>query len=535
MKHKKSEFNHSTNSTGSRFFIFFFAFSFLASGCLQKPTVPALAASESLFGFENVVLEAGELAGKPFRDTKAEVPDSLLKIKYDQWRDIRFKPEKAFWLKEKLPFTLQFFHPGLFYDRRVSLFLVERGGDVRPISFSKDYFDYKSEKVKTLVPDDLGFAGFRIHYPLNRRDYHDEVAVFLGASYFRAVGQKMNYGLSARGLAVDTALPSGEEFPYFKKFWLVQPTPDAKDITLYALLDSPSVTGAYRFVISPGEETAMQVRLTLFLRKQVAKLGIAPITSMFHHGESTAHRVLDDFRPEIHDSDGLMISTSSGEWIWRPLLNPKTLFINSFLDTNPAGFGLIQRDLDFDHYQDLESNYQNRPSLWIRTLGGWGDGRVELVQIPTNKEIFDNIVAFWVPAKLPAIGAPLSFAYEMSWHRAFESPRPPAGRVIATRVGKNKMENAKFPDARIFVVDFAGGKLDSVPVEETVEGIVSVGRGAALAEQQLFKNPFTGGWRLAIQVLMDEKGKPKDPVELRAFLRNGEDVLTETWSYVYEP
>lgn len=534
MKRRKIELNLRKDSAGN-LFIFFFALSLLASGCLQKPTVTALAASESVFGFESVVLEAGELARRPFRDTKAEVPDSLLKIKYDQWRDIRFKPEKAFWRKEGLPFTLQFFHPGLFYDRRVSLFVVERSGNVLPLSFSKEYFDYKSEDVKALVPDDLGFAGFRIHYPLNRSDYQDEIAVFLGASYFRAVGQKMNYGLSARGLAVDTALPSGEEFPYFKKFWLCQPAPDAKEITLYALLDSPSVTGAYRFIISPGKENVMQVRLTLFLRKQVAKLGIAPITSMFHHAESTVHRVLDDFRPEIHDSDGLMLNTGSGEWIWRPLLNPKTLFINSFQDSNPAGFGLIQRDVDFDHYQDLESNYQNRPSLWITPLGSWGEGRVELVQIPTDKEIFDNMVAFWVPAKLPAIGDPLTLAYEMSWHFASESLRPPAGRVIATRVGKNKMENAKFPDARIFVVDFAGGKLESIPDEETAEGIVSVGPGAKLMEQQLFKNPFTGGWRLAIQVLMDEKGKPKDPVELRAFLRYGKDVLTETWSYVYEP
>jgi glucans biosynthesis protein len=496
---------------------------------------PLAAGARPPFGFENVVHEAKELSARPYRERK-DVPDSVVGLKYDQWRDIRFKPGNSFWRQEGLPFTLQFFHPGLFYDRTVSLYVVNEKGGILPIRFSKEYFDYKSEEVKAMVPEDLGFAGFRIHYPLNRADYHDEIAVFLGASYFRAVGQGMNYGLSARGLAVDTVLASGEEFPYFKKYWLVQPAPEARDITMYALLDSPSVTGAYRFIISPGKENVMQVRLTLFLRKPVAKIGIAPITSMFHHGENTVDRVLDDFRPEIHDSDGLMLATGSGEWIWRPLLNPKTLFINSFLDTNPAGFGLLQRDMDFDHYQDLESNYQNRPSLWIAPLGPWGEGRVELIQIPTDKEIFDNIVAFWVPSSLPAIGEPLSLAYQMTWHYGSDRSRPPAGRVLSTRVGKNKMENAKFPDARIFVVDFAGGQMDSLSEEKSVEGVVSVGRGARVVEQQLLKNPFTGGWRLAVHVLLDEKGANRsDPVELRAFLKHEEDVLTETWSYVYEP
>ena len=258
------------------------------------------------------------------------------------------------------------------------------------------------------MPDNLGFAGFRIHYPINKPDYHDEVAVFVGASYFRAVGQRMNYGLSARGLAIDTVLPSGEEFPYFRKFWIHEPQPDAKEISLYALLDGPSVAGAYHFVIHPGKETVIDVKLTLFLRKPVAKLGIAPMTSMFHHGENSYAKVMDDFRPEIHDSDGLMIATATGEWIWRPLVNPKTLLVNSFQVNNPAGFGLSQRDLDFDHYQDLESNYENRPSLWISPVGNWGEGRVELIQIPTDKEVYDNIVAFFVPSKLPEKGeAPL--------------------------------------------------------------------------------------------------------------------------------
>ena len=493
-------------------------------------------AAKSVFSFQSVVQEARKLSENPYKSPKGEVPDTLLVDNYDQWRSIRFKPDRSLWRKEGLPFTLQFFHPGLYYDRTVGLYTISLKGEVKPIPFSKESFTYPSKELEALVPDHLGFAGFRIHYPINKPDYHDEVAVFVGASYFRAVAQNMNYGLSARGLAIDTVLPSGEEFPDFRKFWIQEPQPDAKDITFYALLDSPSVAGAYRFVIHPGKETVMDVELTLFLRKPVAKLGIAPMTSMFHHGENSYAKVMDDFRPEIHDSDGLMIATATGEWIWRPLVNPKTLLVNSFQVNNPVGFGLIQRDMDFDHYQDLESNYENRPSLWISPVGGWGQGRVELIQIPTDKEVYDNIVAFFVPSKVPEKGEPLSFAYQMVWHYSSESPRPPAGRVVATRVARTKVEGA-----RKFVIDFAGAQLDSLLADKPVEGVVTVGPGAKFVEQQVYKNRFTGGWRLVFQILPDEalsadrdRPKAKDPVELRAFLKLGDNVLTETWSYACE-
>jgi glucans biosynthesis protein len=258
---------------------------------------------------------------------------------------------------------------------------------------------------------------------------------------------------------------------------------------------------------------------------------------MIHHGENSYARVTNDFRPEVHDSDGLIIATANGEWIWRPLINPKTLLVNSFQVNNPVGFGLSQRDQDFDHYQDLESNYENRPSLWIRPAGNWGKGRVELIQIPTDKEVFDNIVAFFVPSKLPEKGEPLSLAYQMVWHYSTDGPRPPAGRVVATRTASTKVEGA-----RKFVVDFAGGQLDSLPAEKPVEAVVTVGSGAKFMEQQVYKNRFTGGWRLVFHILLDEafsagkdRLKTNNPVELRAFLKLGDQVLTETWSYAFEP
>jgi len=267
----------------------------------------------------------------------------------------------AMWRQEKLPFEVQFFHPGFYYNRIVSINVIDSHG-VRPVRFDTAIFDYGKNEFAKQVPAHLGFAGFRIHYPINRKDYRDEVAVFLGASYFRSLGKDQVYGLSARGVAIDTGLESGEEFPYFREFWLQKPSAKDRELTLYALLDSPSLTGAYQFVIQPGKATVMGIRCRLFLRKAVAKLGMAPLTSMFFYGENVNQRPVDDFRPEIHDSDGLLLKDSDGEITWRPPINPNRLFINTFELNTPAGFGLLQRDQAFADYQDPEAHYGERPS-----------------------------------------------------------------------------------------------------------------------------------------------------------------------------
>ena len=494
------------------------------------------AETKQVFGLQNVINKAQDLAKKPFQERPAQMPEFLLKLKYDEWREIRFDPEKALWLKEKLPFTLQFFHPGLYYTKTVNIYTVDSTA-VQPVPFSADLFNYGKNDFKDRVPANTGFAGFRIHFPINVDAYRDEVAVFLGASYFRAVAKKQTYGLSARGLAIDTGLPSGEEFPSFTDFWIVKPEANAKRLTVYALLDSVSVTGAYRFVILPGKETVFEVTSRLFLRKSVEKIGIAPLTSMFFYGENVSQRPIDDFRPEIHDSDGLSIATRSGEWIWRPLYNPRTLLMTSFDAPDPAGFGLIQRDLDFDHYQDLEARYETRPSIWISPTGKWGPGRVELIQIPTDKEINDNIIAFWVPERLPGKNQPIWFSYRMIWHYPGPS-RPPAGHVVATRIAKGRNDKT-----RMFVIDFAGERLDSLPADKPLTAVVTVEPRAKLIEQQLYKNGATGGWRLAFQIGFEdpsplEKVLPairRPVVELRAFLKLGDNALTETWSYAFQP
>jgi glucans biosynthesis protein len=497
----------------------------------------ALAAdAEEPFNLQKVIDRAKALASKPFQESGKNVPDVLAKLTYDQWRDIRFDNAKSLWASEKLPFVVRFFHPGFLYTRSVKIYEVEASG-VRPVPFSPTFFDYGQNDLKTTFPADMGYAGFRVHYPINTKGYKDEVVVFLGASYFRAVAKGQNYGISARGLAIDTALPKGEEFPQFTEFWLVKPKPGAVRMTIYALLDSQSVTGAYRFSVEPGKETVIDVRAKLFFRKQVEKLCLAPLTSMFFYGENTKPVPANDYRPEVHDSDGLMVADGAGRWIWRPLINPRSLSVSSFQVFDPLGFGLIQRDTNFDHYQDLEAHYESRPSVWIAPGEKWGEGRVELVQIPTDSEMHDNIVSYWVPAKAPEKGKSTWFSYKMVWYTA-DHRRPVGGRVVATRTASGKGERD-----RKFVLDFQGGRLDSLAPDKPLSAVITVDPRAKVLEQQLFKNRITKGWRLVFQIAVEEPSSmekvlpphKREPLELRAFLKLGETPLTETWSYLYYP
>lgn len=485
---------------------------------------PGPAASEP-FGFDEVIAKAKQLAQTPYTPPRPSLPHFLVArekgggLSYDQYRDIRFRPDRALWREEGLPFQVQLFHLGLYFDYPVALNIVDRGVTT-VLPFSADLFDYGKNPFIEQIPRELGFAGFRIHAPINRPDYYDEIAVFLGASYFRAVGRQQHYGLSARGLAVDTALSSGEEFPAFREFWLVKPELGATEFTVYALLDSPSVAGAYEFIVRPGERTIIDVKSELFTRERIEKLGLAPLTSMFLYGEN-GPREFVDFRPEVHDSDGLMMQDGSGEWLWRTLQNPHALLVNGFALTNPRGFGLVQRDRNFDHFQDLETRYDARPSVWIAPVGDWGKGRVELIQIPSKEEIHDNIATLWVPEAPIEAGQALKFAYRTEWY--LEDPlRPPGGRTVATRLvpmpgNANVMK---------VVLDFEGAGLTPLGVDAQVEGLIDV-TGGIILEKQVSKNEITNGWRLVFLV-QRENGKP---VELRAFLKHQADVLTETWSY----
>jgi glucans biosynthesis protein len=491
---------------------------------------PASRPAQPAFGFSEVRRLAQERAAHDLRPPPDSLPAELAKLSYDQYRDIRFRPESALW-RGQSRFEVQFFHRGSTNRQRVNIFEVSAAG-VRPVAYNRAFFTFGHLLKPPQLPPDLGFAGFRVHYPLQTPAYKDELISFLGASYFRVLGRNQAYGASARGLAIDTGAPGGEEFPTFTDFWLLRPGPTDRTLTLFALLDSKSVAGAYQFQIRPGATTQVEVHSALYPRRAIGKLGVAPLTSMFFYGEDGGGRHFDDYRPRVHDSDGFMTQTGRGQWIWRPLNNPRELRVNRFMDDNPRGFGLIQRERDFAHYQDVEAHYESRPSYWVQPLGSWGRGGVELVEIPSEEEIHDNIVAYWVPEQPVAAGKPLYFAYLMS---AFGSASewPPGGRVVATRSGNPAMGDNKghfAAGARRVVVDFAGGELSGLDRTQPVTAQVTAANGQieALTVQRLADS---GAWRVAFVATP----RTKKPLDLQCYLALHGEVLTETWVYQWTP
>ena len=476
------------------------------------------------FGFNDVAGQAKRLAAKAYQAPESKLPKSISRLGYDAYRDIRFRREHFLWHREKLPFELAFFHQGPQFDNAVSMHEIV-GKRVRQLKFSPQQFDYGKNSVDTSELNGLGYAGFRVHYPLNTPQYKDETLVFLGASYFRALGKGQLYGISARALAIDTAHSSGEEFPRFVAFWIERPRPNAQELTIYGLLDSRRASGAYRFTLKPGEQTAIEVKARLYLREPLAKPGIAALTSMYFYGENQ-HAAEEDYRPEVHDSDGLSVQSGSGEWIWRPLVNPKRLLVTSFALNDPRGFGLMQRDRQFASYQDLEARYEARPSAWIEPKGKWGAGRVELVQIPTPNETNDNIVAFWAPQSMPAVGAPFDIEYRILWQGA-QQARPELAWVTQTRRGHGYLP--KPDDSIALTVDFEGPALQQLAPDAVVEARVSADANARLLELRAFRNSVTGGWRVAMRLRREDD---KKPVELRGHLHHGQQTLSETWSYI---
>ncbi len=473
-------------------------------------------------------------SAEPWRENGDKLPEPLASITYDQLRDIRFKPARSTWRDQNLPFEAQYFHLGLYQSQPVRINEITADGQVRRLPYRVDDFDFGANRFDASAWGDLGHAGFRLHFPLNNVAYKDELVVFLGASYFRALGAQQQYGLSARGLAVDTVGGSGEEFPRFTEFWIQRPTADAREVTVYALLESPRVTGAYRFDIRPGFATTMGVRAQVFAREgaaPVATLGIAPLTSMFLSGENQP--LPGDFRPEVHDSDGLMMVTGEGEWLWRPLQRPKGIAVSSFSTTHPRGFGLMQRDRRFASYEDVEARYERRPSAWITPRGEWGAGRVELVQLSTPDETHDNIVAYWVPAQPLLPGQPLEFAYDIAW-QGDEQQRPPSSWVTQSRRGYgytrlSAEEQAQQPK---YILDFAGPAIDALPPGAEVKAVVSANANGRVLEAIAYPNPATRTWRVSLRVTRID---PTQPVELRAFLQHQQHTVSETWTHLLLP
>jgi glucans biosynthesis protein len=486
------------------------------AGLLASPA--AASDPEGRFDASAVRQLARQLAAAPYKPADATLPPELANLDYQAYRSIRFDPAKALWREQKLRFTAEFFSRGYLYKDRVEIFEVV-GGRATPIHYRADLFTF--DKVKPPAGDP-GFAGFRLHYPLNRPGYYDEVCAFLGASYFRAVAKGQGYGLSARGLSIKTADLTGEEFPLFKTFWLERPRPGAESVVVHALLDSPSAAAAFRFSIRPGADTIFDTELSLYPRVDLPACGIAPLTSMFMF-DTNDRAGVDDYRNAVHDSDGLALLTGRGEHVWRPIDNPRDLQISAFVDTNPRGFGLLQRARRFSDYEDAEARYESRPSLWVEPIGDWGDGIVELVEIPSKQEVNDNIVGFWRPKEPPRAKGEYQRNYRLHWCIAPPGVMPLA-RVIATRCGQ-----AWTQGHRQFVIDMAGPALTHWKgPAPTLDSGCSKGQIVNAVTQPLAD---IGGWRISLE--LDPKGEKL--IDLHARLLGDGKPLTESWIVRWTP
>lgn len=484
---------------------------------------------DAKFTYEDVVRRAQDLARVAYDEKLPPLPEEINKLDWDAWRQIESKENKALLGGEGSQFELELYHLGHLYKRPVVINIV-RGGIAAPLPYQASQFNYGPTKFTHPLPVNLGFAGFRIRSYLNDPKKFDEFVSFVGSSYFRFLGRGQQYGLSARGLAVNGGT-NQEEFPFYREFWIETPTPKVDKLTIHALLDSSAATGAFQFDCYPKVNSVIDVKATLIPRRTDAKLGLAPLTSMFFLGEND-HRVCDDFRPELHDSDGLMIHTGAGEWIWRPLRNPTIAKTSAFLDKNPKGFGLLQRDRRFDHYEDIDLAYHMRPSYWIEPKTGLGEGHVELFEMPTTDETNDNIVSSWVSKTPTEVGKPITLAYSITSALDFDwlsqNVKTRASFQTAARTLGSSEPNV--PTTRRFMIDFAGNGIDFYKHDPKAVTIVAGASKGRIVRSYTQYNPYIDGFRATFDVDVPAG----ETADLRAFLKTGLTVLSETWMFPWE-
>ncbi len=484
------------------------------------------------FSFDALQSLASQLAGRAYVKTPIVEPQILDAIDYDQYQKIKFRPERSIKLDRDGRMPVQLFHCGRYAPDPVRIHVVE-GGNAREVVYAQSLFDIPEGHPAWRLGTDTGFAGFRVMAPDLKTDWF----AAMGASYFRTSGPYNQYGLSARGIAIDTAMPTPEEFPHFSHYWLEGATADSTaPLTIYALLDGPSLTGAYRMRTERTTDTrdvhriTMEIDAVVFARKAVTRIGIAPFSSMFWYGEASRKQSAD-WRPEIHDSDGLAILTGSGERIWRPISNPPRVMTSTFVDQDVKGFGLLQRDRDFVHYLDDGVFYERRPSVWVEPLEPFGRGAVQLVEIPTDDETADNIVAYWTPEEPLQAGQRRAWRYRLSWLDDIPFPQSVA-RATGTWSGLGGRPGHKRPDGvRKFVIDYQGAVFEGLGRTDGVELVVTASRGEI---SNSYNHPVVNQqqrWR----AFFDIYGKGTEPVDLRAFLRRGDTALSETWIYQYFP
>ncbi|MFI5015935.1 MAG: glucan biosynthesis protein [Hyphomicrobiales bacterium] len=465
----------------------------------------------------NMVAElARQLARRPFMPPATDLPDNLRNLSIEQYQAIHLHRKDRVWEGEGRGFVIEPLHRGSVYQNPMTIYVVEDGA-IRRLAYDAARFDFGGIPAPTQA--DLDFSGFRLMFRDRDADEMREIASFQGASFFRGLAKGQIPGLSARGLTLRPAEARGEEFPLFRAFWIERPGAMTDEIVAHALLDSDSVCGAYRLIIRPREETIIDVEGTIFARSTLDHVGYAGIAGMFLLGPAS-HRMEDDARPAVHDADGLQLHTGPGEWIWRPLTNPETLQISVFVDQNPKGFGLLQRDRDYAAYQDDDKAFERRPSLWIEPIGDWGQGAVQLLEIPSANETNANILSYWRPKTPVPAGGQASFAYRQYW--TWQAPdRPDAAVVLATRTGRGSAQNR-----RRFLVDFASPKFTGQAAIAGLRAAASAAKGV-VSDVRLI--PHLERKVLRVSFELDPTGEAL--CELRLALTESGKTASETWLY----
>jgi periplasmic glucans biosynthesis protein len=489
------------------------------------------------FSFDELTKEMQARAAHPYVPSNP-LPQAVLdRIDYEAHGKIKFNTDYALFHDGPGVFPVTFFHLGHFFPTPVHMYVLGSSGGsevAREILYDPNYFTMPADSPARELPKGAGFAGFRFQESRrgdqSKLDWHkNDWVAFLGASYFRGIGELYQYGLSARGVAIDVAAAGHpEEFPNFTRIYFEPPADDSNEVTVYAALEGPSITGAYRFIMRRDKAVLMDIETRLFLRADISQLGIAPMTSMYWFSETTKPTATD-WRPEVHDSDGLAMWTGAGEHIWRPLNNSAHPSTSAFADKSPRGFGLLQRDRDFDHYLD-GVHYERRPSLWVEPVGDWGEGSVELIELPTDDEFHDNIVAMWVPKQPAKAGTNFVLRYLLYW--SADEPHPTTlARCVATRLGRGgEPGKPRPPGVRKFVVDFLGGPLATLPFGVKPQPILTASSGTfSYVFTEAVPDSVPGHWRASFDFTAAGPGV----VEMRLFLKNGDQTLSETWSYQY--
>jgi periplasmic glucans biosynthesis protein len=464
-----------------------------------------------------VVTEAArQLARRTYTPPNLALPDPFNGLSYDTYLAIRHRPERMIWADEQRPFVVEPLHRGYLFTAPVAISVVENG-TVRRIVYDSGRYNFGRLQVPGTVPD-LGFSGFRLLTP---GDNPREIAIFQGATFFRSLAKGQNLGVMARALAIRTADARGEEFPLFRAFWIERPGTDGVTV-VHAVADSESATAAFRFTIRPNDITIIDTEATIFARSAIDHVGMSAMQATFFFA-ANRRRNVDDMRPAVHEINGLQMLNGRGEWIWRPVSNPEQLQISSFVDDNPRGFGLIQRERDFAAFHDDDQQFQLRPSLWIEPIGEWGPGVVQLVEIPSDSEVNDNIIAYWRPRQPLAAGTETSLAYRQFW--CWTAPeRPPVATAIGFRIGRGGAARR-----RRFLVEFGGGFLaQDNPPEARLSLSATPGQ---------IVNPrivYHAGRRTA-RVGFDLDPGTDGAVELRLLLEGPDGPLSETWLYRWTP